>query len=85
MRAAPRSGPLVRRTRDWICRRSRSVASSSSVRLRVRSSASAGLRQTIEPLAREVGAADLGHVALVEQRQLQGAVVGGQRLNGRRP
>ena len=60
-----------------------SVASMSSARLRARSAASSGLRQTIETLAGIVVGGDLRHVALVEQRQLQGAALGRQSLDGR--
>jgi hypothetical protein len=45
MAASPRSGWRARRTRSWMRLRSRSVASSSSARLRARSWARAGLRQ----------------------------------------
>jgi hypothetical protein len=46
MAAAPLSGRCLRRTRAWIFCKARSVASSNSPRLRARSAASAGLRQT---------------------------------------
>src|SRR5512132_1397462 len=46
MAAAPASGWRVRRMRAWMRSSSRSVAASSSLRLRARSSANAGLRQT---------------------------------------
>src|SRR5438128_675940 len=42
----PRNRRLARRTRAWMCASFCSVASSSSRRLRARSSASSGLRQT---------------------------------------
>jgi hypothetical protein len=38
-----------------------------------------------QPLAREIRAADLGHITLVEERGLQRPTRGGQLLNGRRP
>ena len=38
-----------------------------------------------QPFAREIGRADLGHVPVVEERQLQRPVVGCQRLDGGRP
>jgi hypothetical protein len=46
MASQPRNDLLARRTRAWILRSFSSVAASSSRRLRARSSASSGLRQT---------------------------------------
>jgi len=62
--------------------KARSVASSNSPRLRARSSASAGLRQTIRR-SRVIGAGDLDQIALVEQRELQRAVILGEHLDVR--
>ena len=47
MAAAPRSGRRLRWTRVWMACKACSVVASSSLRLRPRSAASAGLRQTI--------------------------------------
>ena len=64
--------------------RSRSVAASKSARLRRRSAASKGLRQTISRSPAIVGRGDLGQVTIVEQRQLQRAAIR-QLLDARRP
>ena len=41
-----------------------------------------GITAEDQPLVRVIRARDLGHLLLVEQRQLQGAAVGGERLDG---
>ena len=60
------------------------MASSSSVRLRARSAASSGFPAHDQTFARIVRALDLGQVAVVEQVGLQGAALGGKRLDGGR-
>src|SRR5262245_45325361 len=66
-----------------------SVASSRACRLRVRSSASSGLRQTTQSLAWIIGRSHLGEIALVEQRKLNGSCLNQaadrRRAQGRDP
>src|SRR4051794_15069986 len=81
--AVPRSGLRLRATAAWIRASSRSVAASRSSRLRRRSAARSGLRQTTRRSPGKSGG-DAGHVALVEQRELQGAALH-QRLDRRSP
>src|SRR5215472_587212 len=50
-----------------------SVARNRSARLRGRSSANSGLRQTNQAFAGKLRCGDLGRIALVEQRELEGA------------
>ena len=66
----------------WILARSPSDAPSRSSRLRARAAIRAPVATDDEPI---VGLDDLGHVAVVEERQLQGSVVDCQRLDGGRP
>ena len=56
-------------------RRSVSVAASSSWRLRARSAASRGLRQTTKPLIGELRKGDLGEIAFIEQGELERALI----------
>jgi len=58
--------------------RAASVASSSSVRLRVRSAGQGGVAAGDQPFAGVVGVADLGQILGVEQAHLQRPVIGGQ-------
>ena len=69
--ASPRSGCALARDGGGDAARSASVAASRSSRLRVRSAASSGLRQTISRSPGILGRGDRRHVALVEQRHLQ--------------
>ena len=59
------------------------VNSRSSSRLRARSAASSGLRQTMRRSPGKSVRNDLRHVALDEQRGLQGAALGRERLDRR--
>ena len=76
--AAPRSGLRARCTRAWMRARSFSVAASSS---RALAGALLGQQRVLadhQAFARIVGAGDLGHVAVIEQRGLQRPALGRQ-------
>ena len=82
-RLAAQRSPL-RPTGAAIYPRSRSVAASNSSRLRLRTSRKVGIAADHQPLAGKVRRGDRGHVAIVEQRQLQGAADGRPWIAGPR-
>src|ERR1700747_3181224 len=73
--ALPRSGWRLRATAMAMRARSRSVAASRSSRLPARPAAEPAVAADDEPLARELGRSDAGHIAVIKQRHLQGAAV----------
>src|SRR3954467_514612 len=82
--AVPCKGLRLRATAAWIRARSRSVAASRSSRFATTLGGEIGVAADHQALAGEVGRGDAGHVALVEQRELQRAALH-QPLDRRSP
>src|SRR5947209_3402218 len=80
--ALPRSGWRLRATAAAMRARSRSVAASKILALARALAGERAVAADDEPLARELGRGDAGHVAVIKQRHLQGTAVE-QRLDCR--